>query len=272
MSEDLEKLDGIANPVPLNPEAEEPEVKAETGAAEAEDSTEDGKPKRHRFQKRINELTKQKGETARERDAARAEIEELRKQLAEVSVKANPKPDRQNYVDMDDFEEDLVKWTQENGSLKAQPDTQDTKKATPSAEEIEYSDRLANTKDAALDKYKDFEKVVNSAPVLSFELAKEALDSDISDDILYYLGNNHDVSETLSGLSGAALTREVGKLEAKLEAGILSPTKASNKKPASNAPDPIDPIGGGGKPGADGLSDDLSADEWLKRRNKKLYG
>lgn len=270
MSEDLEKLESAANPVPTAPEAEEPEIKAEPGTADGEDSAEEGKPKKFRFQKRINELTKQKGETARERDAARAEAEELRKQLAEARVAANPKPDRQDYADMDDFEADLLKW-KENAQSVAQPDTKD-KPSSPTAEEIEYGDRLKNTKEAALDKYKDFDKVVNSAPVLSFELAKEALDSDISDDILYYLGNNHDVAETLSGLSGAALTREVGKLEAKLEAGILSPTKASNRKPASNAPDPIDPIDGDGKPGAVGLSDDLSPDEWLKRRNKKLYG
>lgn len=271
MSEELQNAEVEEKSTTTNPEAEAPEVKAEAGAVNGEDSPEDGKPKKHRFQKRINELTKQKGETARERDAARAEAEELRKQLAEAKVAANPKPDRQNYVDMDDFEEDLVKWSQENGKVTAQHQDEAPKDSPPTAEEMEYIDRLANTKDAAADKYTDFDEIVNSAPVLSFELAKEALDSELSDDILYYLGNNHDVAETLSGLNGAALTREVGKLEAKLEAGILSPTKASNTKPVSNAPDPIEPIGGGGSSG-DKVDDELSTAEWMKRRTKQAHG
>lgn len=247
-----------------NPEAETPKPNAEPGAASGEDSTEEAKPKKHRFQKRINEITKQKGEIARERDTFRSENEELKRQLREAQGAA--KPDRNDYVDMDEFETELLKWSEAQASSAPAEN-----KEVQTADEIEYADRLQNTKDAAADKYDDFDDKINAIPVLSFELAKEALDSEISEDLLYYLGNNHDAAETLSGLKGAALTREVGKLEAKLEAGILSPTVAANTKPVSKAPDPIEPVGGDSRSN-DKVDDELSTSEWMKRRGKQVRG
>lgn len=78
--------------------------------------------------------------------------------------------------------------------------------------------------------------------------------------VLHYLGTHPEEAEQLFGLPPVAMARKLGQIEARMSA-----PKPSIKP--SNAPDPVKPLAAksGGDPNA--LSDDLSDDEWLKRRN-----
>jgi len=75
---------------------------------------------------------------------------------------------------------------------------------------------------------------------------------------------NSDEAERISKLSAVQAGKAIAKLEIKLG---LEVEKAKPK--VSKAPAPLEPVRGQGRP-ANGLSDELSADEWRARRTAEL--
>jgi hypothetical protein len=101
------------------------------------------------------------------------------------------------------------------------------------------------------------------ASKMSNLMADAIIESDISAKLLVHFNDNPKDVERIAALSIARQAVEIGKLEAS-----LSSTTAPRK---SAAPAPISKTLGKGKSEV-GLSDNLSADEWMARRNKQLYG
>lgn len=114
-------------------------------------------------------------------------------------------------------------------------------------------------------KYDDFDEVVrNPALPITKAMAEAMGDSDIGADIAYHLGSNMEEAKRIAALAPSAQIRAIVQLEAKLAAATPAPAPVVSKAPA-----PIEPIASR-KPPTTGLSDDLSADEWAKRRNAEL--
>lgn len=84
------------------------------------------------------------------------------------------------------------------------------------------------------------------------------LESDDAAALLHYLGKNQDVAAELIGLSPTMLGRRIDRIETAMKA----------KPKTSSAPKPLEPV----KPSAvsNDLSDDLSPEEWRRRREKEL--
>lgn len=102
-------------------------------------------------------------------------------------------------------------------------------------------------------------------------------ESDLGPEILNHLVSDPKELERISALSPSAAIREIGKLEARLEA--KDPKPAPEKPPVvkkvSAAPEPIKPGGGPASPGDDKPSDKDSIDDWMRKENarmRKRYG
>ena len=90
-------------------------------------------------------------------------------------------------------------------------------------------------------KYKDFNQLVlnNSLPITE-SMTEAILQSEVADDLMYYLGSNPAITEKLSKLSPFKAAAEIGKIEAKLTTKV-DPVPEVRKR-ATSAPDPITPI------------------------------
>lgn len=94
------------------------------------------------------------------------------------------------------------------------------------------------------------------------------MDSALGPDIFRELVSNPKELERLMSLSEAAAIREVGKLEAKLEAKA-TPPKAEVKTP-SKAPNPVAPPASGATSTNDAASDDDDVKTWMRKENARL--
>jgi hypothetical protein len=111
--------------------------------------------------------------------------------------------------------------------------------------------------------------------------AQLIMESEVSPKILRYMYSNPTVVDELNSMSPLAAARYVGKIEASFIAALApSNTAPATPKPAntsapntiSNAPDPIPPVGGGSGTVLVDDEDKLSIDDWMRRRNKAVYG
>ena len=96
------------------------------------------------------------------------------------------------------------------------------------------------------------------------------LDTDIPEDIMYYLAENPDESEELSKLSLIKAAKEVGKLEIKLggtKEKESKPEPEKKKKKQSKAPAPIESVKTDGIVDKD--PDDMSPKEYRAWREKQ---
>lgn len=109
----------------------------------------------------------------------------------------------------------------------------------------------------------------SGGPTITEHMAKVIQASDIGPDVAYYLSENSEKSAEIARLPDYLQSREIGRIEARLEAA-----KANPAPPVSKAPPPVakldsaDPVSVLDPTSPD--SDKLSSDEWMRRRNKQL--
>lgn len=97
-------------------------------------------------------------------------------------------------------------------------------------------------------------------------------ESDLGPDILNHFANNPKDFERIAALSSSAAIREVGRLEARLEAAQKKPepaAAANEAKKPSAAPAPLKPVGGSTPKGDDEPSHD-NPDAWKKWRDRQV--
>jgi hypothetical protein len=207
-------------------------------------------------QKRISKL---------ERKLERQKIESDTRRQVETEIQSRQeapgKPNIDQFNTIEEFTEALTDWKAEQKyheikerELKAD---QENREKANKARMDERQQELLETGER---KYDDFEDVVKSDKTEYSRAAYLAiLESDQSADIVYHLAKNQDEAKRISNLPAYAQAKEIGKLEDKL---------ASRKPPkASNAPEPVKPIGSGSSPSVD-LST-VSMDEYIAQRQKQ---
>ena len=121
------------------------------------------------------------------------------------------------------------------------------------------------------EKYPDIEERLEaiSDTVMPQQVLQAIAESDVGPDVLSYLADNPKDCERISALTPSAAIREIGKLEAKLEAPATKPKITPSKAPA-----PITP-GSGGSPADDIPRDTDTIDEWIRKeraRERKKTG
>lgn len=122
----------------------------------------------------------------------------------------------------------------------------------------------------ALKDIPDFEDVIEAAGevMISQAMGEAIQESPIGPRILYHLAKNATESARISALSASAAIREIGKLEARLEAEAIKPApKAPEPSPT---PEPIEPVGGRGGSASAGPSDQDDIATWMKKERARM--
>ncbi len=206
---------------------------------------EEHKPKTNGFQKRIDKLTREKYELqgrlkAMETYAPRqSEPQQEAEESDDPDVKIRREVDRRV---RESLQQQEARRHGENVSKEWKQQESEAKK-----------------------RYEDYDDVVPDFveswnPPRHVEAA--ILECDKKVEVTYYLAKHPEEADAIAAMSPFRAAASIGKIEARLEA---QPTL----KRQSAAPEPIAPVKAKGK-ADDGLGDDLSTDDWLKRRNAQI--
>lgn len=243
---------GLENETGANPEVPEP---SSSGDDAAKGKTAKG------VQKRLDELTRDKGELQRVNERLLALLERggISEKQAEQKVETHAEPVRADYASHEDYlaaRADFKVAQAVEGALAKRAETEQREKAQATAKAAESTWSEAVEKAKA--KYDDFEDVAyadpkNGGPAVTQHMAEAIKTSDVGPEIAYWLGNNVSESKRIAALSPAAQAREIGKIEV----GLANPKPAVK---ASKAPDPIEPLSGKSNPKGE-LRGDESMDE-----------
>jgi chemotaxis protein histidine kinase CheA len=219
-------------------------------------------------------------EAERRADAAESRVQEL------SSVAPQPTPDPQpqpaswsRFKDMPGVPKPEQFTAYEDYSLALADFVSDTKQTEHTAaqqqahehqqiaqQQQEQLDRWSKTLDAARQQNPQFDDDLNLDTPMSLPMQHLAMESPQGIQILQWLSTHPDDAQRLSTLHPAETYREMGKLEARLEAA--SSTGSGPARVVSSAKAPIKPLGT--SPPVDDpfeITDDLSMDEHFRRMN-----
>ena len=222
-----------------------------------------------------------KSAVAKQREAERrAEAAEARMQAMAEPIRTEPTPGGGDWarfkqipgvptVDQFDAYEDYSMAMsafvadvrhQERDAERAQSYQQHQYEQTQQAQKAQWNGRLED----ARSQNPDFDSSLNPDTPMSLPMQHLAMDSPVGIQILQWLSAHPDESQRISTLHPAETYREMGKLEARLEA---APVRASARA-VSNAKPPIRPLGTSPHvTDAFAVSDDTSFDEHFRRMN-----
>ncbi len=212
-------------------------------------------------EERIGKLTKKWRSAERERDFERARNAELQEELRKLKaqIPAANRPAREDFEDEDDYIEALAEWKVESKLqekfAKAAEDAQaDEEKSKSAAVDSALSEILERGRE----KYADFDDVVYDKDLAMTQTLVDIIsESEIAEELFYFLGKNPDIAYDLSELSPVKAAREIGKLEEKVAATIPKPNvftlggedpdkKDSRRevvvKKVTRTPEPIQPV------------------------------
>lgn len=214
-------------------------------------------------QKRINELTRARREAERERDFYRQQAEQFSRQQPQQH--AHSEQDKApSLADYKSVEE----WGAAVASHAAKAALSQAEQRFAQHDQQRQQDSLRQTfeqKEAAFAATNAdyYERVSEMASVVQFqpEVLEVLATSDHGPAVAHYLANHLDEADALSRMSPHVAAAQIARLE-----GRLSAPKPA--KPVSNAPEPAPKVGGAAA-APRGLSDDLSTEEWMRRRMAK---
>lgn len=284
-----------ASPVKDVPAADKETPKAaDTAPAEpaklSEDSSatpEEAKKPAKGVQKRIDELTRQREDERRAREAA--EARELRilaaleraTGVAEKPAKTETeplKPKSADFGDPDAYDNAVEDWIAAKSAWiadkrVAQRLDEENKKREQEVvltQQKAVQDAFNKRVETARAKYPDYSEVAESAEVqVSFPMAYAILNSEQGPDIQYYLGKNPAEAERISSYKAPDGNPDVARQL--VELGIITArlTQAPEKpKPVSAAPKPISPISKSSETAPS--PEEESMEQYAARRTKEL--
>lgn len=121
-------------------------------------------------------------------------------------------------------------------------------------------------------KYDDYEDVTRNPNLkITTPMYETIQASEIGPDIAYHLGMNPKEADRISRLSPLLQAKEIGKIEASLNAGTITPAA----KKVSSAPEPITPVAARTTSRSHDPTDPrstktMSPSEWINARNRDL--
>jgi hypothetical protein len=242
------------------------EVQQETQEEVRDDKTDEGqerdesgkfKPK-NATQARIDELTRQKHEAAREAAYWRGLAESQRAAKETTQDRPTGKPSADSYENHEDFVEALTDWKLEQ--KLAEHDSRQQERAKAST----WQERAT----AARAEMPDFEEVMASSTApMSHAMAEAIKESEMGPKVAYHLAMHPEEAARLANMSPTSAIREIGKIEATLSAAKAAPAPAPR---VTTAPKPADPIGSGRSTAGDpGKMSQADYEEWRKTQLKQ---
>lgn len=239
----------------------------ESSAVETE-SPETEEQKGSGFQKRINQLTREKYE-------AKQKAAELEQRLKDLESKQPPPKElsQPKYEDFDteedfqralsDYASDLaLKKLRDEETRKQQQQTQKQQQELAQQRQKTFLDRCESAKESFQDLYEklnddSFSYVVNSMDRSLVDMIQE---SDKGPALAYHLATHIDDAERIARLNPVLAAAELARIETRLD--------MPQPKKVSSAPDPIKPIGSNESATVD--PEKMSTDQWMKWRAGQL--
>ena len=266
------------------------EEKAEKAAAETEKKSKASERTLRRRQQR--RAARAKGDTealikAREEAAYFRGLAEAKGAGQSDQAVDDGKPKREDFEDYDDFVDARVEWKMEQRQKQAGAETgtdgqrkaADTKgnQQQPTLDE-DTQKVLANFNDTGFEKFgDDFEDMLEAANNGEFAMTpvmfESVVDSELGADVTMFLYDNPDESARIANLTPVRQMRAIQGIEASIKDGSTpvvggSSTSAEpRQKTISNAPAPVNPVGGDQVPATD-LSK-LSTEDYIAKRQKE---
>ena len=278
-------------------EVEPEDTPAETDEQEEADNDEDEqpKPKKSRFQERIDQLTEKARTAAREKDELLKKLEEtvakLEGKTDEVKPVEKPKDSAPQPDEADEDGEpkyplgefdpayirDLTRYT-----IRAEAEAQKEEAARQAAEEAKNLEKAQLAQEwsekvqASQERYPDYqEKVTDLAevvqdidPVYGDFLAETIMTMENGTDVFYHLASNPKIAMEIVNSGPQAALRKLYQIEARFS--TFEEEKKEKKLKVSNAPQPPEQLNRGNSPAKDIApdTDDLEAFEkaFFKKR------
>lgn len=270
-------------------ESEDAESGEDSDAPDAE--TGEAKPKKNRFQERIDELTSKAREAERERDAVLARLEALEtKQNTETAPEKSTVDDTPQPTDLNEdgtdkyplgefdpaYIRDLTKHTlkverEEYLKLEAQDERERAAKAEQIALEASWNVQLESAKERYPDLIEKGQQLVSTfegiEPAYGEYLTTTLMSMDYGMDVLYYLANNPAEAQKIVDSGARKATVALGRLEAKFAAA--DEEKETIRPKVSKAPTPPERLNKGSAPASSVSPDTDDLDDFEKLLFKK---
>jgi hypothetical protein len=214
-----------------------------------------------------------------ERKLKNAQVDEesirarVMQEVAAKSTASESEPKEEDFADYGEFIKAAARYAASQVIANDREEQREKEvKRSFEKEESRREELAEKLNDNGNEKYTDFDEVVASTGDLlrdkglkfSQAMVGALFEAENSHDIAYFLGKNPDEATRIANLPAYAQAKEIGKLEAKLN--------AAPKKQISKAPAPITPVSTGKASNDSALTDDLPIDEWMARRNKQARG
>ncbi len=254
------------------------------GADPASAADEPGKPEpRDRVQERFDKLTREKYEGLSRAERAEYRAQELERRLADIEAKQTaPKETVATSSDFPTLEsvgwdeskyaEAVSQWNAKLARDAARAELAAEREAAQKAETQKSWERKQAEFQKAKPEYA--EKVIEGAQRNAWALSEHMLEvaqaSDIGPEILLYLAENADKSREIYRLPPTLQAREIGRIEARIEAAKAAPPPVVSK-----APPPVGKIESAASASevrtTDSSGDKLTDAEWFELERKRIY-
>lgn len=224
-------------------QAQGDEQSGDDAAAAAETDPPAEQPKKKTAQERINELTREKHDIAREKDrdieywkAKALQSGSQPAQEAQQEPQGDGRPDRADYEDDFEFIEALTDWKADRAAerLSLQHRQQERTRTVRDSFETRAKTLFPDGEPAGLEAFRRLPQL----PVAVLEIVGE---SDIGPKLADHLGANPAELRRLEGLSTVQQARELTRLEARLS----EPPKPASRT-VTEAPEPLPTVRGAG--------------------------
>ena len=233
------------------------------------------------FQKRIERLVKSNAQLEDELEKARKELAASRGEKVPEKKAEDQAPKLEDFTSYEDWIRASARW-EARAELRAAQLAREQEEEKASIKEVfdAHNERIAQGRA----KYEDYDEVVgsantpwkenNNADMAASQAFQIALfETDNGEEILYYLGQNHDEMDKFAGLSPAKVAMRVGilseRLAAQQEKDEEPEEKAEDRQEeqpaAKKKPIPMKPVGTGATRSSVPL-DKMSMEDYKKAR------
>ncbi len=242
-----------ANDAPVAEEVEietveeaEAETTEDIEATESEEEAvepDDSSPSKSKVQSRIDELTKLRRETERDRDYWKTQAQNKQPSQQQDIPQLDPGKT------LSDFDYDEAKYSQyvydQARAEASQIAQQETQRQSAERRQYDFQSKEADFQS----KHDDYMNITRNPELrISNEMVGIIQESEFGPQILYHLGKNESESARLSELSPLAMAREIGRLEVKVSTPVDKPKVSKTPPPtpkikattARTAKDPAD--------------------------------
>jgi hypothetical protein len=241
----------IEDVIETTEESESTEKEAETEKTEESETTEDDEHSLpNGVKKRIDKITRQKYEAVAEANRLKAELEQMKAQIAPKQEA----PDISNFDTFEEYSDALAEYKYQQKIQQAQNQQSQQTQAQKNAQE--WVSKVEKVRSVAPDFDDAFSNVANIefAPMALEAVAQHPKGAEIA----YMLGKDVSEAYRIAALPPSLQLMAIGEIAAK--------TSLPKTKAVSTAPKPVKPVNSGGTSNAP----PSDMDEWVKWRNQQL--